>query len=799
MYTNNYESIPKAKITSFADDSRAKMTTNKEATEAWDNYRKPAQASDFEMQVRGDVEPSREITDHEINHWWTYAMMQNPEWRKSQLQKITKDFEGALNDVNPLDPNLSQYYRDWMEQNAYGINVINSMKSLDIPITKDNVIKFINAKPDTSSQKRAAYQFKNMDLYYKWLQTMPLASLLGFGLINQNEDNKYADGTDGISLPKYKGVYDPKQQSYVLPVDKNSGVVLPEIEITPQNNTDLGGYMQKGDLVKEAASFTPVGDVMDLYQIGKDTYEGNYGQAALGAGLFFLPDVIAKPISKGLRKINKNLTAKKRSEKLFHDIDLQRDIISKKESQLTDEYTLDKLKEIVDKKELQILQEHPAKTVNRRRLNGLKFRDIYKTYQNQAANLSLSINAKESLEGLNTEQKNLFMKLLWDDPQYIKFAQNKNLPFDSQDTVDKWIEKQRTSIRGVYSEKPNATLEDLKDMFTVTKESNPGGDRLKTNGGLYVSNSDEIANRFSRSQDDKPGTAAYAILKSPDIDRTQPIDAQLAELRRRIFPYDFHKNFDNFNYQSITPEILLDKGYIGKQARYTTGNGELLPAYETAFFSKEPNTKVVDIYDYATSDITKNIAGRWGKGAGGADIDDDLYSPRLFGQSFGDFNKEYKTYIESLPNREKLERTLSDEDYRKLYQNEFDNYFDESRSKHRELRERDKALIDRRNKVYNIMQQFYKNERKLDKIKPFINSSIITGGAIAAGYGINNFYENDVNNIIYEFNISDDLDNENININDLDFREKRRLINLERGSKEYKNYLKSLKNKYKSN
>ena len=268
MYTNNYESIPKAKITSFADDSRAKMTTNKEATEAWNTQRRPAQASDFEMLVRSDVEPSREITDHEINHWWTYTMMQNPEWRKSQLQKITKDFEGTLNDVNPLDPNMSQYYRDWMEQNAYGINVINSMKALDIPITKDNVIKFINAKPDTSSQKRAAYQFKNMDLYYKWLQTMPLASLLGFGLIKQNEDNKYADGgtvktnvIDGGQLPeiniiankpKYSGLlYNIRKRAFdnISPYDTYS-VKDAFINFKNNNRQDRFFKEEKGDPVE---------------------------------------------------------------------------------------------------------------------------------------------------------------------------------------------------------------------------------------------------------------------------------------------------------------------------------------------------------------------------------------------------------------------------------------------------------------------------------------------------------------------------------------------------------------------
>lgn len=212
LYTNDYESIPKARIMHIDDGARAKMHTNPTASKAWATEGKPAGMKDFEMQVRPDVEPSKEVAEHEVNHWWTYSMMQNPDWRRSELQKITKGFEGALHKTNPLDPDNSDYYRDWMEQNAYGINVVNSMKELGIPFTKENVIKFINQKPDTSAQKRAARQFKNMDLYYKWLQTMPLAGIAGAAyMLGNKEDNSYSDGTDGIT------------QSYSLP----------EIVVTP--------------------------------------------------------------------------------------------------------------------------------------------------------------------------------------------------------------------------------------------------------------------------------------------------------------------------------------------------------------------------------------------------------------------------------------------------------------------------------------------------------------------------------------------------------------------------------------
>lgn len=188
LYTNNYESIPKARIMHIDNGARAKMHTKPTASKAWATEGKPAGMKDFEMQVRPDVEPSKEVAEHEVNHWWTYSMMQNPDWRRSELQKITKDFEGALHRTNPLDPDNSDYYRDWMEQNAYGINVVNSMKELGIPFTKENVIKFINQKPDTSAQKRATRQFKNMDLYYDWLRTMPLAGMAGAAYMLYNEE-----------------------------------------------------------------------------------------------------------------------------------------------------------------------------------------------------------------------------------------------------------------------------------------------------------------------------------------------------------------------------------------------------------------------------------------------------------------------------------------------------------------------------------------------------------------------------------------------------------------------------------
>lgn len=74
---------------------------------------------------------------------------------------------------------------------------------------------------------------------------------------------------------------------------------------------------------KEAASYIPfIGEGLDLYNIGKDIYSGNYGQAALGAGLFILPEFGEKLARKGFNllgryKPNFNTRNFKRDVKTF--------------------------------------------------------------------------------------------------------------------------------------------------------------------------------------------------------------------------------------------------------------------------------------------------------------------------------------------------------------------------------------------------------------------------------------------------------------------------------------------------
>lgn len=188
QYENDYFSLPETKIVQL-QDAKAMLDLQEEAARRYKQYGiKPTQ-KDFRIKVDNAVTPNQEITNREINHFNQYIHQDNPSWNKSELNKITKQFEGKLRDKNPIDPENTNYFMNWMEQNAYGINMLDRLKELNIKPTKQNILKYLKSLPDTDSIKKAALQFKNLDDYIKWLNTMPLADN---GNINEIENYNFA-------------------------------------------------------------------------------------------------------------------------------------------------------------------------------------------------------------------------------------------------------------------------------------------------------------------------------------------------------------------------------------------------------------------------------------------------------------------------------------------------------------------------------------------------------------------------------------------------------------------------------
>lgn len=188
QYENDYFSLPEAEIMQL-QDAKAMIDLQEEAARRYKQYGiKPTQ-KDFRIKIDNAVTPSQEITNHEINHFNQYIHQDNPSWNKSELDKITKQFKGKLRDKNPIDPENTSYFMNWVEQNAYGINMLDRLKELNIKPTKQNTLKYLKSLPDTDSIKKAALQFKNLDDYIKWLNTMPLADN---GNINEIENYNFA-------------------------------------------------------------------------------------------------------------------------------------------------------------------------------------------------------------------------------------------------------------------------------------------------------------------------------------------------------------------------------------------------------------------------------------------------------------------------------------------------------------------------------------------------------------------------------------------------------------------------------
>ena len=182
----------------------------------------------------------------------------------------------------------------------YKVKVLNDRyKALDAKDTND----FIDRLHGNNSGK---YNYSaDKDSYRRNLNgTLSLNKYLKRGGII-----KYQNPSSGI---KYMGGYD-KRGNMVLPVTNENGmnnVTLPEVTVTPRN-INLAGAVDRGRRVagnigKEILSATtPLGDIESAKDIYQDTTSGNYGQAALGAGLLLLPNFIEKPL-KTLKRVGKD-------------------------------------------------------------------------------------------------------------------------------------------------------------------------------------------------------------------------------------------------------------------------------------------------------------------------------------------------------------------------------------------------------------------------------------------------------------------------------------------------------------
>lgn len=203
------------------------------------------------------------------------------------------------NDKNAKGEAIKQKFRSYNSMDEYAADKVQFLKRLYDFDENDDINKFVAKLTGSNKGKRRYAEAKE---YANSLRGVYNSFKAG-GII------KYQEPAQPI---KYMGGYD-KRGNIVLPVNNENGmnnVTLPEVTVTPRN-INLAGAVDRGrrtvgNMGKEILSATtPLGDIESAKDIYQDARSGNYGQAALGAGLLLLPNFIEKPL-KTLKRVGKD-------------------------------------------------------------------------------------------------------------------------------------------------------------------------------------------------------------------------------------------------------------------------------------------------------------------------------------------------------------------------------------------------------------------------------------------------------------------------------------------------------------
>lgn len=194
-------------------------------------------------------------------------------------------------------------------------------------------------------------------------------------------------------------------------------------------------------------------------------------------------------------------------------------------------------------------------------------------------------------------------------PEYYVYAKQRGLPIDNEDTFKEFLDRMSTSTRGVTLKDPSKAEEYLTTAGNAI-DAKPGGDRLGSHGGLYTSNSEEIADRFSRNIEsitNNPYGAKAKLYHNFDIDYNLPISKRLQQLRNQIIDVETifkQGNIENSDgiirytpYYNDDPSIhAIEHNYMGNASK------------ERAYIGHFPKEKVVNVI--GDIDISKDVGDR---------------------------------------------------------------------------------------------------------------------------------------------------------------------------------------------
>lgn len=370
-----------------------------------------------------------------------------------------------------------------------------------------------------------------------------------------------------VQVTSFNQLTPEAQDQYMMAREKE----LPELVVTPQDShsfTDIvaDSYNNFEDTFgisgKDAASFIPyVGDAIDTYDIGRDVNNGNYLQAGIGLAALLLPNVIEKPL-KSLYKGAKNAWRK-----------FSRDI-NKSDRNLT--YFYDLLEQVNYGSEVLKRDKYREQLLS----NDL--------YTDKLSRETIRGRMEDAIRKLDDNQNDMFVQMLPIDKQREYISRRRNSPIlrdnsaynyytlindlDPSDisSVEKFIDNQSKSIRGVYTKGDEDYITFLTHADNSYNPTRRGGDMFYSRG-LYTSNSDKVSAKFDKAVQDT-NTKGYTAKLYHDfkIDPSLSIESQLQQLQDRIFEYNLGKKYiaDIDNFRMNNPEIhAWESPYFGDNVK----------------------------------------------------------------------------------------------------------------------------------------------------------------------------------------------------------------------------------------
>ena len=267
--------------------------------------------------------------------------------------------------------------------------------------------------------------------------------------------------------------------------------------------------------------------------------------------------------------------------------------------------------------------------------------------------------------GQTIQLPNSWKQLFTDNPEYYEFIQRTGLNPMLQETVDKFMLRQGTSLRGVTTNNPMNAQKYLTE--TEVGRHVKGGDRLRTNGGLYTSNSTGIADAFKNPTANKE-EAGYVgtLFHNFQTDKSQPIAEQLKQYRNKVGFSNEGDIFAGTEFQNLSRNKYLEDGIIALESPYGRSNGDMLRVTERAYLPltgpKGTKGKPVEILESNFYPSQTDKKGRWNTaGVEHTLYDENYFLPRQY-NSTSDFIRNARILLKKdwVPNIDKKNKVGQD-------------------------------------------------------------------------------------------------------------------------------------------